>query len=295
MKRLAVLVTLAALALVTPWGTAAGTLESGHADSPALGRAMAYRAYVTDGAAACTRLPVLYLLHGHGGRGVDWIEHGDLVQAMEALRRRDAVPEMVVIMPDGGDSWWIDSPAGRFGQAWTRDLVAEVDRRWRTGGAASRLSAGLSAGGFGVISALLRQPQAFVAVAALSPAAYRELPPQTSAARIAPPFQGPGGFDPDRWRAVAWPTLWDDYVSSPHRVPMHLSSGDQDALGIALEAAWLHEQFRRLQPGRSTLRVVAGGHDWGVWKSRLPDVIVQLTASVPPPVCGPSAAPRPQR
>lgn len=273
----------------------AGTLLADQAEAPSLGRAMAYRAYVTDGAAACTRLPALYLLHGHGGRGADWIEHGDLVGTMDALRQRGAVPEMVVVMPDGGDSWWIDSGAGRFGQAWTRDLVAEVERRWPTGGAASRLTAGLSAGGFGVISALLRQPQDFAAVAALSPATYRELPPQTSGARIAPPFQGSEGFDPDRWRANAWPALWDGYVKSPHRVPVLLSSGDQDALGIALEAAWLHEQFRRVQPGQSSLRIVSGGHEWAVWKATLPDVIVKLTKSVPPPLCGASDALRPQR
>lgn len=287
MMRLMFIATMAALAWVTPWVATAGTLESGLADAPSLGRAMAYRAYVTDGAATCTRLPVLYLLHGHGGRGADWIEHGELVQTMDELRRRGAVPEMLVVMPDGSDSWWIDSPAGRFGQAWTRDLVAEVERRWPTGGAASRLSAGLSAGGFGVISALLQRPQDFAAVAALSPAAYRDLPPPTSAARFAPPFQGPGGFDPDRWRAVAWPALWSGYVGSPHRVPVHLGSGDQDALGIALEAARLHEQFRQLQPGQSTLRIIAGGHDWAVWKAMLPEVIVRLTQSVPPPRCSP--------
>lgn len=295
MMRCTIVATLVALTLVAPRIAAAGTLESGRAEAPALGRAMPYRAYATDGVAGCTRLPVLYLLHGHGGRGADWIEHGDLARAMDALRQGGAVPEMVVVMPDGGDSWWIDSGDGHFGQAWTRDLVAEVERRWPTGGAASRLSAGLSAGGFGVISALLRQPQDFAAVAALSPAVYRDLPPQTSAARIAPPFRGPDGFDPGRWRAVAWPALWDGYARSPHRIPVHLSSGDQDALGIALEAAWLHEQFQHLQPGRSTLRIVAGGHDWAVWRTMLPSVIVQLTQSVPPPLCGPPAPLQQQR
>jgi len=293
MKGLAFIAVVAMLA--APCAAAAATLESGHAYAPSLGRAMPYRAYATDGAGACTRLPVLYLLHGHGGRGAEWIEHGQLVQTMEALRQRGAVPEMVVVMPDGGDSWWIDSPAGRFGQAWTQDLVVDVERRWPTGGAASRLAAGLSAGGFGVITALLQQPQKFAAVAALSPAAYRDLPPRTSAARFAPPFQGPDGFDPDRWRAASWPRLWDGYARSPHRVPLHLSSGDQDALGIALESARLHEQFRQLQPGQSTLRIVAGGHDWGVWKAMLPDVIVQLVRSVPPPQCRLADPPPPNR
>lgn len=289
-----------ALACALAWGAAqpatAGVLISGEAEAPSLGRPMAYRAYETDGVTRCTRLPVLVLLHGHGGRGADWIEHGDLVRTMDMLYARGDVPAMVVVMPDGGDSWWIDSPAGRFGQAWTRDLVAHFERRWPTGGAAARLSAGLSAGGFGVINALLRQPQDFAAVAAMSPAAYRDLPPPASAARLAPAFQGPSGFDASRWQAVAWPALWDHYAGSRHRVPIHLSSGDQDALGIALEAARLHEGFRQIQPGRTALRIVAGGHDWQVWKRMLPEVIVHLARAALPPLCAePAQRSRPPR
>lgn len=274
---------------------AAGTLTWGQAESPALGRPMPYGVYATAGAGGCARLPVLYLLHGHGGRGRDWIEHGELERSMDTLRRQAAIPEMLVVMPDGGDGWWIDSGAGRFGQAWTHDLVADVERRWPTGGAASRLSAGQSAGGFGVLSALLRQPHRFAAVGAMSPAAYADLPPSTSAARIAPPFRGPEGFDPALWRAATWPALWDGYARSGHRVPVHLGSGDQDTLGIALEAARIHERFRQLQPGRATLRVVAGGHDWSVWKTMLPGLIVQLTEAVPLPLCPPQGPPERNR
>lgn len=280
LSRLVVAVTLALGARCT-----AGTLTRGEAEAPSLGMPLAYQAYVTDGAERCIRLPVLYLLHGHGGRGTDWTEQGDLVRTMDTLHARGDVPAMVVVMPDGGDSWWIDSPAGRFGQAWTQDLVAHVERRWPTAGAAARLSAGVSAGGFGVIDALLRHPQRFTAVAALSPAAYHDLPPPASAARGAPAFRGPAGFDASAWRAARWTALWAAYAESAHRVPVHLSSGDQDALGIALEAALLHDRLRRLQPGQAELRIVAGGHDWNVWRRLLPEVIVQLARAAPPPVC----------
>lgn len=44
--------------------------------------------------------PVLYLQHGMYGSEGDWTDQGHLLRHMDSLLRRDAVKEMVVVMPD---------------------------------------------------------------------------------------------------------------------------------------------------------------------------------------------------
>src|SRR5262245_553946 len=49
-----------------------------------------------------TRYPVLYLLHGLTGHYTDWISRTNLADYVASYR-------MIVVMPEGNDSWYTDS------------------------------------------------------------------------------------------------------------------------------------------------------------------------------------------
>ena len=70
---------------------AAGEVRRGLAvASPVLGRPIPYTLYLPDDRAAGGRLPVLYLLHGHGGTERDWLDAGGL-EAVIAMEDRNQI------------------------------------------------------------------------------------------------------------------------------------------------------------------------------------------------------------
>jgi len=139
------------------------------------------------------RYPVAYYLHGWSGNETNWVKAGRLDASMDTLVAR-GMPEMIVVMPDGDDSWWTtaaglpDVPAcvrtlpsyagdpATFCVPWPHyddyvayDLVRWVDRTFRTkADRAHRGIAGLSMGGFGAFLLSLQYPELFSAAASHS-------------------------------------------------------------------------------------------------------------------------------
>lgn len=150
------------------------------------------------------RYPVAYYLHGAFGDETNWTKLATLHLTLDSLVAA-GMPEMIVVMPDGDDgfytTWnWLgdvtacrrNRPAGgepseRYCVPWphyddyvARDLVAHVDRRYRTMATRrNRGIAGLSMGGYGAISLALSYPDVFAAAAshsgALAPLAHGTL------------------------------------------------------------------------------------------------------------------------
>lgn len=139
------------------------------------------------------RWPVFYYLHGLGGNETNWTKHGQLQKVAD-----DAHLEAIVVMPDGDDGFYIDSPtkidydaclktgAGMFAPEHephetncvrqrnydtyvARDLVGFVDGKYRTlARRDARAIAGLSMGGFGAMSIGLGHADLFAAAASHS-------------------------------------------------------------------------------------------------------------------------------
>ncbi|HEV2147839.1 MAG TPA: alpha/beta hydrolase-fold protein [Longimicrobiaceae bacterium] len=128
------------------------------------------------------RYPVVYLLHGFDGDPEQWAEERMRVpQAMDSLVAAGTVREMVVVMPDGknalGGSFFANSPAtGRWEDFAVREVVAHVDRRYRTlPGPAGRGIAGWSMGGHAALRLAAAHPEVFGAAYALSPCCLGDL------------------------------------------------------------------------------------------------------------------------
>jgi S-formylglutathione hydrolase FrmB len=131
--------------------------------------------------------------------------------------------------------------------------------------------AGLSMGGYGALRFVLKYPEMFAAAGLLSPAIYDPEVPQGSGARRAGVF-GAAEFDPQVWKELNYPTLWEAFLAKKIAVPMYINSGDDDDFFIEAEATRLYSLLRKNgQPAE--LRIVDGAHKWPVWESTIGDAM----------------------
>ena len=144
-----------------------GSVETVQFHSQLVNAVLPYNVILPPGyrAARTTRYPVLYLLHGHAGHYTDWITRTNV--ADYAARYR-----IIVVMPEGNNSWYVDSggvATDKYETYILRELVPDVDKRFRTIQARyGRAVAGLSMGGYGAIKYGLKYPATFVLAASLS-------------------------------------------------------------------------------------------------------------------------------
>lgn len=278
------------IALLATLPATAGIVVTREFDSSALQRKWTYAVYLPDGYDTSTlRYPVLYLLHGHGGALYDWVNLGHIQQTADALIAHGDIPPAIIVMPDAGSSWYVDRKE-KMETAMIRDLVGDAERNFRALGVRDgRLVAGLSMGGYGALRFALKYPEMFAAAALLSPAIYDPEPPPSSGARKAGVF-GASDFDPQVWKSLNYPALWDAFLAKKIAVPMYIDSGDDDSLFIEAEATRLYSLLRKNgQPGE--LRIVDGGHDWQVWESTIGDALRYIFRfSARPATAAPGAA-----
>src|SRR5262245_45686751 len=149
---LALLVPAPALAQALP----VKTIEF---DSPAVGRKMKYNIVLPASYEQSKeqRYPVLYLLHGLTGNYTNWAGMG-----VPAYAR---AYDLIVVMPDGGNAWYVNWAKSEDGQknywedAIAKDVVGHVDANYRTiAKREGRAINGLSMGGFGGLAVGLRNP-----------------------------------------------------------------------------------------------------------------------------------------
>ena len=115
---------------------------------------------VPDSIESGKRLPVVYLLHGHGGAPRHWI---DVTQPrLPELAQQYG---MIFVLPDGHNSWYFDSPVDDKMQMETfitDELVNYIDKNYPTiADARHRAVTGLSMGGHGSLYLASRHPDIF--------------------------------------------------------------------------------------------------------------------------------------
>jgi S-formylglutathione hydrolase FrmB len=156
-----------------PVAARASTLEEIAVPSAALGRPLSVSIYRPDGPPPSDGWPVLYLLHGLNGSYRDWPALGGIQATLDRLIAARRIRPLVVVMPDAGNSWYVNSSAvggpGDFQTAILDDLPRAIEQdlpaRHDRG---ARAIAGLSMGGFGAFSYAARHPDLFAIAASFS-------------------------------------------------------------------------------------------------------------------------------
>lgn len=111
--------------------------------------------------------PVVYLLHGHGGNYTTW-----LTQVKPDLPRIASEYGMIIVCPEGEDSWYWNSPVSSKKQFETYicyELQDHMEERYRTrNDRHSRAITGFSMGGHGALWLAFRHPDIFGACGSMS-------------------------------------------------------------------------------------------------------------------------------
>jgi len=264
-------------------------------ESAALGRAMAYSIYLPPGAGGGQRYPVVYLLHGTGDSERSYPKAGAVEATMDALISGGEIAPMIVVMPDGKRSWYVNSAdiggAGDYETAIARDLAAHVDATYPARAErAARFITGHSMGGFGALRLAFKFPDRFGAVAAMSAALWDRVKPgytlSDAEKRI---FGGSFGapFRAERFLAMRPRAYLAGLRACGCAPPIYLTAGDDDYFGAYRSTPDLFAELRGAEL-EAELRITDGGHTWKLWReTALPNVLRWFSARLPD---GPTAA-----
>lgn len=206
------------------------------------------------------RYPTLYLLHGSPGSEYDWIRGGKAVQSADTLIGHSAIPELIMIFPDGNGR---NGDTSEWGNSFDQkqlmenfvalDLVHFIDQKYRTIPTSGyRAIGGFSMGGFGAMNIAVHHPDIFGSVISLAGyyAADGSIWGQNTAYMQAnsPAFVLPA-------RPQAWKM----------RIFLGAATKDQpyytDTQRFILELKALHLDY--------TFDLENGYHDWNVWEAQL--------------------------
>lgn len=133
-------------------------------DAPAVDRTMKYNIILpAEYEQSDQRYPVLYLLHGFTSNYTLWAR----MRVPEYAGRYN----MIVVMPDAGNSWYVNWAQSDEGEqnAWENymihDMIGHVDANYRTiAKREGRAINGLSMGGYGALMLGLRHPDMFCSI-----------------------------------------------------------------------------------------------------------------------------------
>ena len=235
--------------------------------SVSLDREMHYRILLPRSYENGGRFPVLYLLHGIYGDYKNWDTRTGLENYAKNLN-------IIIVMPDADNSWYTNSatvPADKFEDYIAKDLIAEIDEKYRTiHDGHQRAIAGLSMGGYGAVKLGVKYPELFAFAGSLSGA-----------------FNAPGNLDalrPD-FRAKLLevfdgedsPTRQQNDIflllNAPHQVPypyFYLACGSADFF-LETNRALAHQLSSRNLAYE--YHETAGGHTWEYWDQSLPSLL----------------------
>ena len=256
-------------------------LEGLKFSSKILGRDVAYAVYLPpDYATSSRRYPVVYLLHGYTDDESGWIQFGEINLAADRAIGEREIPPMIIVMPDGGVTWYINDVSGRVRceDMFVRELIPHIDAAYRTRPSREfRGIAGLSMGGWGTLVHSLRHPELFAAGAAFSAAVWDDEDfmgmGQDDWDKIVGPVLGAGLAGKDRltphFREVSPLDLARSLPEdSLKKVRYYIDCGDDDflikgncALHLLLTSRKIPHEFR----------VRDGGHTWSYWRTGIID------------------------
>ena len=167
------------LAVAAPAQSTPARLDCDTLSSAILGRSVAYCAALPPGYDVGTaRYPVLYFLHGLFENEKSWSEHSGQ-QTWESLMSQGKVGKFIVVMPDGGETFYINSFDGNehYENFFIQELIPAIDRKYRTAAnRGARGIGGVSMGGYGALHLGMRHPDVFGSASAHSAALIAKFP-----------------------------------------------------------------------------------------------------------------------
>ncbi|HSM86457.1 MAG TPA: alpha/beta hydrolase family protein [Candidatus Limnocylindrales bacterium] len=214
-------------------------------------------------ASPARKFPVLYFLHGLGGDQTFLVSSGGW-QIIEDLWEQKKIGEFVIITPQAGNSFYINSKDGtvKYEDFFIRDFVPQMEKKFRLAGTRNgRAIGGVSMGGYGALRFAFKYPQMFISVAAEMPALLQQLPRGANNAGFTEFFGTAFGSPADEafWKANT-PFVYarKSYLQG---LKIYAVCGDRDNYGFDAGT----RQLDRLLTNRNvphSIHIYPGQHDW---------------------------------
>lgn len=135
--------------------------------SAAMGRRAQFNVYLPPSYTRTTnrKYPVVYLLNGFNGSNIEW-EARNIDAVLDKVVEDNGLEESIVVFPDGGSGWYVDTSAGNYRTMIVDEIVPLVDRSYRTiADRDHRGISGVSMGGQGAFTLGLKNPAVFSSIA----------------------------------------------------------------------------------------------------------------------------------
>jgi putative tributyrin esterase len=235
-------------------------------------------AQVDEGA----RYPVLYLLHGYGGDHRNWTDRTKIAAYLDSLNL-----EMVVVMPDGDNSWYQNMVNG---QKFTDFMMDELPT-WlydtHPVDTSAQYIAGLSMGGYGALYLGMSNPHKFRMIGSFSgavvfpanlPASAGNLEGRASALSLFDAFGD--GAHPNRISGDIY--RYAVMADMPIKPYIFLRHGIQDGFTDFLPGHRKLTEMLSKSQWPYEYHEIPGAHNWPFWDASIREFLSRLIALQPP-------------
>ncbi len=256
-------------------------LEGLSISSKLMGQDVNFAVYLPPDYSISTRkYPVVYLLHGYSDDETGWIQFGEVNVSADDLIARGEIPATVIVMPDGGVTWYVDDYSGQvpWEKMFLEELIPHIEKTYRVRDKREfRAISGLSMGGYGSLGMAMRNPDKFAACVAFSAGIWSDdqLVGQSSEQYdqyLKVPF-GPLQGDPPVLSEHFWknnPVRLAETlpVEELNKVRWYIDCGDDDFLYKGNSTLHMIMRDRKID---HEYRVRDGSHTWVYWRVGIRD------------------------
>jgi len=248
----------------TPCTADAGTVITRTMQSAAIGQEKTYQVYLPPNWCKLDELPLLVMLHGLYGDYTDWVDEGRIDEAADALILAGEIEPLIILMPDGDDSFYINGDYGDYETYIVSELVGLVDQEFPTAGTReTRFIGGLSMGGYGALYLGMRHPDLFSAIGAHSPAIFR--PNQNAVSQYL------YGTDAERYAEFDIVSLIER-DGWPEEMRIWADVGNEDGL-LGAFFRLNNALYPLVNLAEYEVHIWPGGHDWAYWSAHAADYL----------------------
>jgi len=258
-------------------------IEEQTVKSKILKRNVKYTIYLpADYETANRTYPVVYLLHGYSDDNTGWLQFGEVNRFADQAILDGTIPPMIIVMPDGGTSWYINSYDGKekYEDFFIKEFIPHVEQAYRIKTERQyRGVAGLSMGGYGTLIYAIKYPQLFSAAAALSAAVFPDdqlvNQPDNNYENVFGQLFGRGLKGKDRlsatWQANSVLNLVQTKTTDElSKVRYWIDCGDDDFLTIG--NSMLHIALTEKKVPHE-FRMRDGAHNWTYWRTGITNAL----------------------
>lgn len=245
--------------------------------SSILNKDVRYTIYLPAGYETSERsYPVVYLLHGYTDDDTGWLQFGEINRHADKAIAEGTIPPMIIVMPDGGVSWYMNSYDGKekYEDFFVKEFMPNIEKMYKIKTQKKyRGIAGLSMGGFGSLNFALKYPDLFAAAAPLSTAIWDDNAMETTptenydrtfAQLFGRDLKGKERLSKAWYDNSALKLVETKSVEDLKKVRYWIDCGDDDfltkgncLLHIALIVKKIPHEYR----------VRDGGHTWDYWRT----------------------------